>query len=275
MSATGTVAVVGAGTMGTQLAALFQAKGWKVALLTHRPAKEAAQEVERLRARRWGQEAGVPGELLVVDDPGELRGAGLLVETIAEDLPRKQALFALLDEVVPPPALLTSNTSVLGSRVFARVREQHLWRTALLHFFHPVHTTRLVEVGVHADTAPEVEARLCEVCQALGKTPISLPDIPGGVVSRIVLAMINEAARLLEQGLPPALVDEAMQLGALHPVGPLALADLVGLDVVLANLRYLAEDDPAGRFCPAPALTRLVAEGRLGRKAGAGFFTYR
>jgi 3-hydroxybutyryl-CoA dehydrogenase len=250
------VAVAGSGTMGAAIAALASARGFPVVLLTRRP-EEAAARLRSAQARIAGE--GAAGEILVTDDLARLRDVTLVVEAIVEDLAAKHELFARLEEALPAGAFLTSNTSVLGP---------------LLHFFNPVARMELVEIGRHEDTAEETVAELAAFARALGKAPVVIPAIPGGVVSRLVLIMMNEAARLVGRGFQPETVDAEMRLGAHHPMGPLALADLVGLDVVLANLRYLHEEERDLRFLPAEPLVALVAAGHLGRKSGQGFFGY-
>ncbi|MBX6351424.1 MAG: 3-hydroxyacyl-CoA dehydrogenase family protein [Clostridia bacterium] len=268
------LAVVGTGTMGASIAALALASGFQVRVWTRGPEAAARTRVGQVLARYRPEAGGAIERLRVVPSPRDLRPARAVIEAVPEDPALKRRVFAELDLALAPDAFLFSNTSVLGPEIFALVADERLPRTAILHFFHPVFRMELVEVNVHAATSEETARAGEAIARRLGREPLRVRGVPGGVVSRVVLAAINEAARLLDAGgLRPEDVDRALVLGAHYPLGPLALADLVGLDVVLDNLRALAvHEGPA--FQPAPALERLVGEGRLGKKSGRGFFDY-
>lgn len=262
--------------MGASIAALALASGFSVYVWTRGEEEAAQARVGEVLARYRPEEAaGRLAGLRVVRSPDGLSPAGAVIEAVAEDPAVKRRVFAELDLALPPDAFLFSNTSVLGPEIFALVGDERLPRTAVLHFFHPVFRMELVEVNVHAATSEETAEVGERLARRLGREPLRVRGVPGGVVSRVVLAAINEAARLLDAGgLTPEEVDRALVLGAHYPLGPLGLADLVGLDVVLDNLRALAVHEGAA-FQPAPAIERLVAEGRLGRKRGRGFYDYR
>ncbi len=276
----GPVGVVGSGTMAAGIAEVAVRHGFDVVVWA-RSRESAARFELRVRerlSRRVGQhsarESPPPGSFVVTSDLAQLEGCDLVIESIVELLEPKRVLFAQLGSLLPPSAILASNTSTLSIGQLAQVTE-HPERVVGLHFFNPVPRMELVEVVRALQTADEVIERASAVARRLGKTPIVVADEPGFVVNALLFPAINAAVRLVERGVASAEdVDRAMQLGAHHPMGPLALADLVGIDVTVAILERLwaATGDPG--LVPAPTLRRLVAAGRLGRKAGQGFFRY-
>lgn len=268
------VGIVGSGTMGRAISALCLSRGMRVALWSRQPESIVRTRVADILQRYAPDDLDRLENLAVGEDPRILMGVEVVVESIAEDLAAKRAIFATLDQVLPSSVILASNTSVLASAVFMDLSRTRRLKSAGLHFFHPVFRMELVEVNVHSETGADTESILMALVRQIGKSPLRIPDVAGGVVSRLVLVVMNEAARLIDWGLDAHAVDEAMRLGAHHPMGPLALADAVGLDVVLQNLRYLAEMGHDERFQPAACITELVAAGRLGRKTGLGFHSY-
>ena len=230
--------------------------------------------VERGKLTRAERDAALE-RIAVTDDVLEAaRGADLVVEAVPEDLELKRDLFARLDAAVPDAALLATNTSALSVAAIAAATRQPA-RVLGMHFFNPVHLMKLVEVVTHAGTAPESAAMAAAVVRRLGKEPIVVRDSPGFASSRLGLALGLEAMRMLEEGVASAVdIDRAMTLGYNHPVGPLRLTDLVGLDVRLSIARYLRRTLSDERFAPPPILERLVSEGKLGRKTGQGFFPW-
>ncbi len=284
MSDVTTVAVIGAGTMGHGIAQVAAQAGCAVRLADAVPGA-AARGLARVRKNLDGAvERGktTPAERdaalgrLVASDAveGAARGADLVVEAVPEDLDLKRALFAQLDAVAPERALLATNTSSLSVAAIAAATARP-GRVLGMHFFNPVHLMKLVEVVTHAGTAPASTELAVALARRFGKEPIVVRDSPGFASSRLGVALGLEAMRMLEESVASAEdIDRAMTLGYNHPVGPLRLTDLVGLDVRLAIARYLHRTLGDARFAPPAILERLVAEGKLGRKTGQGFFIW-
>ena len=284
MSGIAAVAVIGAGTMGHGIAQVAAQAGYAVRMADALPG--AAQQglarirknldgaVERGKATAADRDAAL-SRIAVSDDVVQaVHGAGLVVEAVPEDLGLKHELFARLDAAAPEGALLATNTSSLSVAAIAAATSRPA-RVLGMHFFNPVHLMKLVEVVTHAGTAPETTAVAVAVARRLGKEPIVVKDSPGFASSRLGIALGLEAMRMLEEGVASADdIDRAMTLGYNHPVGPLRLTDLVGLDVRLAIARYLSRTLNDARFAPPRILERLVAEGKLGRKTGEGFFAW-
>jgi 3-hydroxybutyryl-CoA dehydrogenase len=203
-----------------------------------------------------------------------LREVQLVVEAVVEREPAKAEILGALDGIVPPDTILASNTSSISiTRLGAATGRPD--RVVGMHFFNPVPVMRLVELisGVHTSDASLGTAR--EMALALGKTPVEVRDYPGFVSNRLLVPMINEAAYALMEGVATAeAIDQVMTLGMNHPIGPLALADLIGLDVCLDIMRVLHSGLGDDKYRPCPLLVNLVAAGYLGRKSGRGFFSY-
>jgi len=278
------VGVVGAGTMGHGIAQVAAQAGYTVRLSDTLPGA-AAKGFERIRKNLDGavergkataaERDAALGRIAVSEDvAASARDADLVVEAIPEDLDLKRGLFALLDAAAPAGALLATNTSSLSVAAIAAATARPD-RVLGMHFFNPVHLMKLVEVVTHPGTAPDATAGAVAVARRLGKEPIVVKDSPGFASSRLGVALGLEAMRMLEDGVASAEdIDRAMTLGYNHPVGPLRLTDMVGLDVRLAIARYLHRTLGDARFAPPALLERLVAEGKLGRKTGQGFFTW-
>ena len=284
MSGVAIVGVVGAGTMGHGIAQVAAQAGYTVRLSDTLPGA-AAKGFERIRKNLDGavergkataaERDAALGRIAVSEDvAASARDADLVVEAIPEDLDLKRGLFALLDAAAPAGALLATNTSSLSVAAIAAATARPD-RVLGMHFFNPVHLMKLVEVVTHPGTAPDATAGAVAVARRLGKEPIVVKDSPGFASSRLGVALGLEAMRMLEDGVASAEdIDRAMTLGYNHPVGPLRLTDMVGLDVRLAIARYLHRTLGDARFAPPALLERLVAEGKLGRKSGQGFFTW-
>jgi 3-hydroxybutyryl-CoA dehydrogenase len=203
----------------------------------------------------------------VVTDLSELAACGVVVEAIAEDTGAKQELYGRLAGVLPDATVLATTTSALSVAELAAASGRPD-RFGALHVFHPVHKMELVELSFPPEASEATRARLHDLCRRLGKTAVEVPDSAGFVVNRLLFPYLFDAVRLLERdGLDPESIDTCMQLGAGHPMGPLALIDFVGLDVAAAIGEAIGADVP-GR------VRELIAEGRLGRKAGRGFYDY-
>jgi 3-hydroxybutyryl-CoA dehydrogenase len=235
-------------------------------------------------ARRW-QQAVERGQFSAEDvaafadrlHPGVLSDAAevdLVLEAILEDIEVKSSLFQDLATVAPSEAIFASNTSSLSITALGQ-RSGRPGRFVGLHFFNPVPRLPLVEVVRGLDTADETTQSAFDFATALGKTPVIVNDAPGFIANRILLPMINEAIFALQDSVADReTIDTVMRLGASHPMGPLALADMIGLDVCLAIMESLQRDFGDDKYRPAPLLRRMVAAGKLGRKTGEGFYAY-
>jgi 3-hydroxybutyryl-CoA dehydrogenase len=276
------VLVVGAGTMGSGIAQVVAQAGIETTLTdADTPSLERglagiASRWERLaRSGRYSAEdiAGFHERLT----PGTIADstcADLVIEAIVEKLEPKASLFAELATIAQSQAVLASNTSSLSISSLARASGRPD-RFLGLHFFNPVPVLPLVEIVRGMETSDETLATSLRFVQAIGKTPIVVSDSPGFVANRILLPMINEAIFALQDGVAPAeSIDEVMKIGMSHPLGPLALADLIGLDVCLDILETLHRDFGDDKYRPAPMLRRMVGAGKLGRKSGQGFYEY-
>jgi 3-hydroxybutyryl-CoA dehydrogenase len=278
------VTVVGAGTMGHGIAQVAAACGMKVELHD-----VSAERIEAgLSSVRANLDLGVNrGKLTEAERDATLqnlspapqlepaaRQADLVVEAIPESIELKRELFAKLDRFARPQAILASNTSSLSVGSIAEAT-RHPERVAGMHFFNPVHLMPLVEIVRAEPTSAETVEDLLAVARRMGKEPIVVRDSPGFASSRLGLVLGLEAMRMLEQGVASAEdIDRAMTLGYRHPMGPLRLTDLVGLDVRLAIAEHLHRVLGSESFRPPEILKRLVSEGRLGRKSGRGFYEW-
>ncbi len=283
MSPDAVVAVIGAGTMGHGIAQVAAQAGYAVRLADAVPGA-AARGLERIRANLEGavqrgkatgadRDAALARIEQAADVSAAVRGAALVIEAVPEDLDLKRALFRALGRDAPG-AVLATNTSSLSVAAIAEAAADPT-RVIGMHFFNPVHLMRLVEVVTHDRTAAEVREAALAAARRMGKEPIVVRDSPGFASSRLGVALGLEAIRMVEENVASAEdIDRAMTLGYNHPVGPLRLTDLVGLDVRLAIARYLQRTLGDARFTPPPLLERMVAEGKLGKKSGRGFYAW-
>jgi 3-hydroxybutyryl-CoA dehydrogenase len=271
------VLVVGAGQMGGGIAQVVAASGRRVSL--YDAAEEAVErglETIRRSLAKLAEKGGPdPDEVLARVEPADgLVGAELMIEAVVEDEATKEELFRLADQVLPPEAILASNTSSIPIRSLAAATDRPD-RVIGMHFFNPVPVMALVEIVRGPATSDETATAIVELARELGKTPAQANDFPGFVSNRILMPFINEAAWALHDGVAEAeAIDTIARLGFNHPIGPLALADLIGLDTCVAIMQVLRDGLGDERYAPCPLLREHVAAGRLGRKTGRGFFEY-
>jgi len=277
------IAVIGAGTMGNGIAHVFAQHGAGVALIDvdERQLERALQTVrgnmDRQIKKQTLTEADRDAALARIRPTTALDavdGAELVVEAASEDAAVKFDLFHRLDEAASASALLASNTSSISiTEIAAQTRRPD--KVIGMHFMNPVPVIQLVEVIRGLATSDATTTRVMETARALGKTPVEVNDYPGFVSNRVLMPMINEAVYCVMEGVAqPEAVDTVMKLGMNHPLGPLALADLIGLDVCLAILEVLHRGLGDDKYRPCPLLRKMVAAGRLGRKRGRGFYDY-
>ena len=272
------VLVVGAGQMGGGIAQVLAASGRRVSLHDAAPgAVDRGLETMRKSLERLASKGAEhdPDEVLARVTPvDDLVPADLMIEAVVEDRDVKQAIFRAADGILPPDAILASNTSSIpiASLADATTRPE---KVIGMHFFNPVPVMALVEVVSTPQTSAETRSAVVELAQELGKTPAEANDFPGFVSNRILLPYINEAVWALHDGVAEAeAIDTIAKLGFNHPMGPLALADLIGLDTCVAILEVLRDGLDDERYEPCPLLLEHVEAGRLGRKSGQGFYSY-
>jgi 3-hydroxybutyryl-CoA dehydrogenase len=229
------------------------------------------RSLEKLAEKGGGNPEEVLARVEPVDD---LVPADLLVEAVVEDAAVKEEIFRRADEVLPETAVLASNTSSIPIASLAVVTGRPD-RVIGMHFFNPVPVMALVEVVRAPSTSDETAAAIVELARELGKTPAEANDFPGFVSNRILMPFVNEAVWVLHDGVAEAeAIDAIAKLGFNHPIGPLALADLIGLDTCVAIMEVLQRGLGDDKYAPCPLLHEYVAEGRLGRKSGRGFYSY-
>ncbi len=261
--------------MGGGIAQVVAASGRRVSLHDPFPgAVERGLAAMRKSLARLDADADVEATLARVQPVDDLVPADLMIEAIVEDPAAKEALFRRADEVLPPDAILASNTSSIPITSIAAATGRPD-RVIGMHFFNPVPVLKLVEVIRGLDTSDETTAAISELARDLGKTPAEARDLPGFVSNRILMPFINEAAYALLEGVAEAeAIDTIAKLGFAHPMGPLALADLIGLDTCVAIMEVLHHGLGDPKYAPCPLLRQYVQAGRLGRKAGRGFYEY-
>jgi 3-hydroxybutyryl-CoA dehydrogenase len=271
------VLVVGAGQMGGGIAQVLAASGRRVSLHDATPgAVERCLETMRRSLEKLAEKGGAdPGEVLARVEPADgIVEAELMIEAVVEDVSVKEAIFESADKILPRDAILASNTSSIPITTLSAATARPT-QVIGMHFFNPVPVMSLVEVIRAPQTSHETAAAIVALARELGKTPAEANDFPGFVSNRILMPFINEAAYALQDGVAEAeAIDTIAKLGFNHPIGPLALADLIGLDTCVSIMEVLHEGLGDQKYAPCPLLREHVAAGRLGRKNGRGFYEY-
>lgn len=278
------VAVVGAGTMGNGIAHVFAQSGWDTALIDVSPdaVQRGLATIEKNTERQVAKGAltaqerrGLLSRITTSASLDAANDAEIVVEAVTENPKVKFEVFRAVSRLSAPLAILATNTSSISITELAAHTDRPD-RVIGMHFMNPVPVMKLVEVIRGKATSNETVKKIGEIVVALNKTPVEVNDAPGFVSNRVLMPMINEAIFCVQDGIATAEgVDQVMKLGMNHPIGPLALADLIGLDVCLAIMQVLQDGLDESKYRPAPLLERMVAEGRLGRKSGQGFYAYR
>ena len=277
------VGIAGAGTMGRGIAQVFAQRGWQVVLSDPLEAQLSAamdaigwgldREVRKGRLNDAEKDKAL-GRVEPALELSPMASAELVVEAVSESLQVKQEVFGCLNKVCRPGAILASNTSSISIARLAAAAGRP-GQTVGMHFMNPVPVMELVEVVRGPETSKETLAVTHEIVKGLGKTPVEVNDSPGFVSNRVLMPMINEAVFCVHEGVGPAeSVDAIMRLGMNHPLGPLALADLIGLDVCLDIMETLYDGFRDTKYRPCPLLKSMVTAGHLGRKTGLGFYRY-
>ena len=277
------IGIVGAGTMGSGISQVAALTGYDIVMqdvsdeATSRGLGTIDKSLQRLVDREKitadAKDAAIR-KIRTTTNLSDLADCDLVIEAATENMDLKLGLFEEIDKVSRPETIIASNTSSLSLTKLASVSNRPD-KVIGMHFFNPVPMMALVEIIRALQTSDDTFTRVDELTRELGKTPVSVKDSPGLVVNRMLVPMINEAVFILYEGIASAdEIDAAMKLGAGHPMGPLALADMIGIDVCLYVMNILLEEFGDSKFRPSPLLKQMVDAGYLGRKSGKGFFDY-
>jgi len=278
-----TIGVIGTGTMGSGIIQTLAQSGYNVVVrdidqaFIDRGLASISRNLDKMVAKEKITEADkaeIMGRISGSTDIGIVKDADMIIEAATENMDAKKALFRELDEVCKPETILATNTSALSITEIAAVTGRPD-KVIGMHFFNPVPVMKLVEVIRGLSSSDETRAAIQELSEAMGKTPVDVEEAPGFIVNRILIPMINEAIGILADSVASVEdIDTAMKLGANHPMGPLALGDLIGLDVCLAIMETLQREYGDPKYRPNPLLRKMVRAGKLGRKTGEGFYNY-
>lgn len=278
------ISIVGTGTMGSGIVQTFAQAGVAVVMKGENQkeldrglnliGKNLSRQVEK-GSLSQAQKEQILNSITPTLNYADLKDSALVLEVVLEQMELKKEIFKTLDQICGPTTILATNTSSLSITELAAITSRPT-QVVGMHFFNPAPIMKLVEIIKGELTSPEVSQFVYSLAQQIGKTPIYVNESPGFVVNRVLIPMINEAVAILAEGVASAEeIDQAMKSGANHPIGPLALADLIGTDVCLAIMEVLHLELGEDKYRPHPLLKKVVRAGKLGRKSGVGFYSYK